>query len=614
MANNATQGQKPSDRDQLTNQLDNLEIDSKKKSKYVPPHLRGRKPQQQQPQQEVTAEPANQHPKPAAPPSNWAPSSYVQPEPTNAVGRRFPRSSPGVDGDYDRPSKHHDKQLEAELFGKSKVNSGINFDKYDDIPVTASGNDVPAPIESFESGNFHPLLTNVFRLSNFTKPTPIQKHAFSIVQSGRDLMACAQTGSGKTGAFLIPIISRMLASGPSAPSNGGGRSRIGIRQAFPKAIILAPTRELAQQIFDDARTFTYKSWIRPAVIYGGVPISGQMAQIDRGCDLLVATPGRLTDILMRGKVCLSMVDFLVLDEADRMLDMGFEVQIRKIVLESGMRDPEEGRNTLMFSATFPKDIQELAREFLNDYIFVTVGKVGASSENIKQRIEYVQDSEKYSLLRDLLDKDAQSGGLVLVFVETKMKADRLDQDLYQAGVRCCAIHGDRTQEERTAALRLFREGSVNVLIATSVASRGLDIPNVTHVINYELPGDMNDYVHRIGRTGRAGNIGRATTFFTDANRNCAADLVKILQDAKQEVPSWLHAMSVTSNAPPSGPSRSRYHQSSGSRYGGSGQGQQFGSARFNSPTPHHASGSTTGRYQSGGGGHAPSNRSYGSWD
>lgn len=559
MTNNATQQSKSSDPDLINDQMSSIKITTSpsSKSKYVPPHQRSA-PTKSRPAQNTAA----------APSGNW------QPQPFNPIATLQSENSrryiPGADQSFHHHSSSHrsrdDDALKQELFGGSKINSGINFDKYDDIPVSASGNNVPAAVESFEEGGFHPLLQDVFRLSNYSKPTPIQKHAFSIVQAGRDLMACAQTGSGKTGAFLIPIISRMLSS--NQQGQRPAFSNRGIRQVKPKALILAPTRELVQQIYDEARKFAFRSFIRPAVIYGGESIVGQLRQLDRGCDLLVATPGRLVDMIDRGKLSLEEVEFLVLDEADRMLDMGFEVQIRKIVLDSGMRNPGEGRNTLMFSATFPKDIQSLAREFLNDYIFVTVGKVGASSENIKQHIEYLREDEKQSFLLDLLQEDMKANGLVLVFVETKRNADILDRFIYDNGFCSCSIHGDKSQAERTEALHLFRSGTAPILVATSVASRGLDIPNVLHVINYELPGDMDDYVHRIGRTGRAGNLGKATTFFTDKNRGSARDLVKILEDAKQEIPSWLVSMANTSSASSLtsryGSGRGGYRQSSSS--------------------------------------------------
>ena len=299
---------------------------------------------------------------------------------------------------------------------------------------------------------------------------------------------------------------------------------------------MAPTRELVSQIYDEARKFTYRSWVRTAVVYGGADIGSQLRQIERGCDLLAATPGRLIDLLERGRISLSNVRYLVLDEADRMLDMGFEPQIRRIVDGEDMPNVKE-RQTLMFSATFPRDIQMLARDFLKDYVFLSVGRVGSTSANITQKIEFVEEEDKQSVLLDILN--SQQLGRTLIFVETKKNADKLCYFLVDQGFRATSIHGDRTQSEREGALREFREGIAPFMVATAVAARGLDIPNVAHVINYDLPSDIDDYVHRIGRTGRAGNVGISTAFFNRGNRNVVRDLIELLREANQEIPNWL---------------------------------------------------------------------------
>ena len=433
-------------------------------------------------------------------------------------------------------------KLEAELFGVHEDpdyhSSGIKFDNYDDIPVDASGKDVPEPILDFSSPPLDELLMENIKLASFTKPTPVQKYSIPIVTKGRDLMACAQTGSGKTGGFLFPLFTGLFRSGP-APVPEKAQSFYS-RKGYPYALVLAPTRELATQIFEEARKFTYRSWVRPCVVYGGAPIGNQMREVDRGCDLLVATPGRLNDLLERGKVSLANIKYLVLDEADRMLDMGFEPQIRHIVEECDMPSVEN-RQTLMFSATFPVDIQHLARDFLDNYIFLSVGRVGSTSENITQRILYVDDMDKKSALLDLLS--AEHKGLTLIFVETKRMADQLTDFLIMQNFKATAIHGDRTQAERERALSAFKANVADILVATAVAARGLDIPNVTHVINYDLPSDIDDYVHRIGRTGRAGNTGVATSFFNSNNQNIVKGLMEILNEANQEVPTFLSDLS-----------------------------------------------------------------------
>jgi ATP-dependent RNA helicase DDX3X len=432
-------------------------------------------------------------------------------------------------------------KTERDLFGvpndPTQAHTGINFSNYDDIPVEASGQDVPEPVTSFTNPPLDDHLLSNIKLARYTVPTPVQKYSIPIVMSGRDLMACAQTGSGKTGGFLFPILSQAFQLGPSTvPAMGGNGGFSRQRKAFPTSLILAPTRELVSQIHDEARKFAYRSWVRPCVVYGGADIGTQLRSMDRGCDLLVATPGRLVDLIERGRISLANIKYLVLDEADRMLDMGFEPQIRRIVEGEDM-PPVQGRQTLMFSATFPRDIQMLARDFLKEYVFLSVGRVGSTSENITQKVQYAEDYEKRSFLLDLLH--AHSGGLTLVFVETKRMADTLSDFLINQGFPATAIHGDRTQRERERALEFFRNGRCPIMVATAVAARGLDIPNVTHVVNYDLPSDIDDYVHRIGRTGRAGNTGLSTAFFNRGNRGIARSLVHLLEEAHQETPPFL---------------------------------------------------------------------------
>ncbi|KAI8377672.1 P-loop containing nucleoside triphosphate hydrolase protein [Radiomyces spectabilis] len=499
---------------------------------------------------------------------------------------------------YWKDGTHHigprNPRIERELFGspedKEVTHTGINFDKYENIPVEVSGHDVPEAMEKFTDTLIDPHLLSNIELARYTTPTPVQKYSIPIVMQGRDLMACAQTGSGKTAGFLFPVLSSMFKEGPSKPppdnrTMGGYRPR----KAYPQALILAPTRELTSQIYEEARKFAYRSFVRPCVVYGGADIGYQLRQIDRGCDLLVATPGRLVDLLERARISLCNIRYLILDEADRMLDMGFEPQIRRIVEGEDMPGVQD-RQTLMFSATFPRDIQMLARDFLKEYIFLSVGRVGATSENITQKIEYVEDEDKRSVILDILQAEADPG-LTLIFVETKRMADYLSDFLLGNGYPATSIHGDRTQREREAALDAFRSGKAPIMVATAVAARGLDIPNVTHVVSYDLPTDIDDYVHRIGRTGRAGNTGVATAFFNRNNRNIARDLIDLLKEAKQAVPSWLESiareMSYASRGRGrgragrgrAGPSRDyrRYNNDFGGRgSGGGGGGNGYG--------------------------------------
>lgn len=439
-------------------------------------------------------------------------------------------------------------RIERELFGTpddpSKQHTGINFEKYDDIPVEASGHDVPEPVHQFTTPPLDEHLCRNIELAHYKVPTPVQKYSIPIVMGGRDLMACAQTGSGKTGGFLFPILSQAFINGPSAVPAGAAGQFGRQRKAYPTSLILAPTRELVSQIYDESRKFAYRSWVRPCVVYGGADIGSQLRQIERGCDLLVATPGRLVDLIERGRISLCNIKYLVLDEADRMLDMGFEPQIRRIVEGEDMPGVAD-RQTLMFSATFPRDIQMLARDFLKDYVFLSVGRVGSTSENITQKVEYVEDVDKRSVLLDILHTHA--GGLTLIFVETKRMADSLSDFLINQNFPATSIHGDRTQRERERALEFFRNGRCPILVATAVAARGLDIPNVTHVINYDLPTDIDDYVHRIGRTGRAGNTGIATAFFNRGNRGVVRELMELLKEANQEIPSFLETIARESS-------------------------------------------------------------------
>lgn len=499
--------------------------------KYVPPHMRG-----------GGSRPAAASPSPSRGGSRGGDFSSRGGSSGGFFGGRG-SSQPRNDRWKSGPSrsyatiKERDERLERDLFGEKKT--GINFEKYDDIPVETSGENVPAPIEEFCEYDFSDELKLNIELSGFAKPTPVQKYAVTIGAAKRDLMACAQTGSGKTAGFLFPIVNdlqkRVKDLPPDEPSQGYNSRR----KNRPLSLILAPTRELATQIFDEARKFTYRTGLRPVVVYGGQDTRTQLREMERGCDILVATPGRLVDFIERGRVSLDRCAFLVFDEADRMLDMGFEPQIRHIVEGCDMVHKDDGRQTLMFSATFPNEIQQLAQDFLNDYIFLAVGRVGSTTDFITQKVEYAQDHEKNALLMSLLPN---CDGLTLVFVETKKGADYLESFLYDQGINAISIHGDRSQQEREYALKMFKCGRCPILVATDVAARGLDIPNVLHVINFDLPSNIDDYVHRIGRTGRCGNTGTAIAFINEKNKNILKDLFELLKENDQELPPWLEEM------------------------------------------------------------------------
>jgi ATP-dependent RNA helicase DDX3X len=445
--------------------------------------------------------------------------------------QRFPTG--GLMRARDDQPYHRKEETEENLF-KSHINTGINFEKYDQIPVETFGDNVPQPVQSFQDSHLPPSLLKNISMAGYEKPTPVQKYSIPIVgMAQRDLMACAQTGSGKTGAFLFPVISRLLKEEKLNPK----QTNTGVI-AYPSVLVLAPTRELATQIYDEARKFIYRTGLRAVVVYGGADIRWQLRQLEMSpCDILVATPGRLVDIYDRGNISLECVKFLILDEADRMLDMGFEHQIRYIVEKSSMPGTDV-RSTLMFSATFPQEIQKLAADFLKkDYIFLTVGRVGSTTENITQQFEFCEELQKRELLLKYLKDRGQQ--LSLIFTKTKLDVDELESYLKNNGVNAIGIHGDRSQRQREYALNNFKSGQCSVLVATDVAARGLDIPNVGQVINYDLPENIDDYVHRIGRTGRAGNKGLAISFFTPKNNQIAQELIKLLKDAHQNIPQQL---------------------------------------------------------------------------
>ncbi|KAK1442352.1 ATP-dependent RNA helicase DBP3 [Babesia gibsoni] len=461
-----------------------------------------------------------------------------------------------------RGNRRYYRDNEKEIFGSldTCTQAGINFGSYENIPVEMTGRMSASihPVDDFETGIHDLLMINIRRVK-YTRPTPIQKHSIPVIMAGRDLMACAQTGSGKTAAFLLPICTAMLTSGP--PDTAAPVDSYHARLALPVCLVLSPTRELAVQTFTEARKFIYGTGIRSVVLYGGCEVRRQVLDLEKGCDICVATPGRLVDMLERSKVGFQCVKYLVLDEADRMLDMGFAPQIRTIVDNSSM--PKSGRQTVMFSATFPKEIQQLARDFLTDYIYLAVGRVGSTNEFIRQRLMYADNDQKPRYLVKLLKENA--GGLVLIFVETKRRADMIESFLLKENFMAVNIHGDRSQQDREEALRLFKTGERPILVATDVAARGLDINNITHVINCDLPSNIEDYVHRIGRTGRAGNVGIATSLVNESNRSILKDLLSLLEESKQEVPSWFQKL-VSSNAFSSHGSRD-----SGKRVSGGGK-------------------------------------------
>ncbi len=359
----------------------------------------------------------------------------------------------------------------------------------------------------FDMLGLAPALNDALKRANFTQPTPIQNQAIPLALNGHDILGLAQTGTGKTLAFGLPLIDHLLAQ-PGKPD-----------PKTAKALILAPTRELVNQIADSLRNLTKKTKIRVATVVGGQSINKQIMFLARGTDILVATPGRLIDLMDRGAVNLGSVKHLVLDEADQMLDMGFIHALRRIAPELGTP-----RQTMLFSATMPKQMEELSRAYLTNPQRVQVSPPGKAADKITQSIHFVEKPAKPAKLREILSADMDA--LTLVFSRTKHGAEKLMKGLVADGFNAASIHGNKSQGQRDRAIKAFRAGEVNVLVATDVAARGIDIPGVAYVINYDLPEVPDNYVHRIGRTARAGREGEAIAF-------CSAEEVDLLRQIQK---------------------------------------------------------------------------------
>jgi ATP-dependent RNA helicase RhlE len=352
----------------------------------------------------------------------------------------------------------------------------------------------------------------------YTEPTPVQERAIPLVLQGRDVLAAAQTGTGKTAAFTLPILDRL--KGQANTSFSPARHPV-------RALILTPTRELAMQVADSVKTYGRMVPLRSAVVYGGVPLDPQIKELRAGVEILVATPGRLLDLVGQRAANLAQVEILVLDEGDRMLDMGFMPDIRRILDLLPAR-----KQTLLFSATFSDDIKRLAGSILNDPETIEVARHGTAAEGVRQLVYPVDRDRKEELLRHLvIEGDWHQ---VLVFTRTKLAASRLASWLDRHGVASTAIHSDRAQSDRTKALDAFKAGELRVLVGTDVAARGLDIDNLPHVVNFELPWNPEDYVHRIGRTGRAGATGDAISLVCVDE----ADLLRGVQRLLQRAIDW----------------------------------------------------------------------------
>uniref|UniRef100_A0A8C3GB02 RNA helicase n=1 Tax=Cyclopterus lumpus TaxID=8103 RepID=A0A8C3GB02_CYCLU len=386
--------------------------------------------------------------------------------------------------------------------------------------ITVRGSGCPKPVTNFHQAQFPQYVLDVLMQQNFKEPTAIQAQGFPLALSGRDMVGIAQTGSGKTLSYLLPSIVHI--NHQPYLERGDG----------PICLVLAPTRELAQQVQQVACDYVKSSCIKITCVYGGAPKGPQIRDLERGVEICIATPGRLIDFLEAGKTNLRRCTYLVLDEADRMLDMGFEPQIRKIVDQI-----RPDRQTLMWSATWPKEVRQLAEDFLKDYVQINVGALELSANhNILQIVDVCIESEKEHKLIQLMEEImGEKENKTIIFAETKKRCNDLTRRMRRDGWPAMCIHGDKSQPERDWVLSEFRSSKAPILIATDVASRGLDVEDVKFVINYDYPNSSEDYIHRIGRTARSNNKGTAYTFFTPGNLRQARELIRVLEEARQAI-------------------------------------------------------------------------------
>jgi ATP-dependent RNA helicase RhlE len=404
--------------------------------------------------------------------------------------------------------------------------------------------------------------------AGYTTPTPIQEQCIEHLLEGRDLLGCAQTGTGKTAAFVLPMLQRLTAE-PRRPQRG-----------TPRALILAPTRELAAQIGESIRTYGRFLRLRHTVIFGGVNQFKQVRDLDRGVDILVATPGRLLDLMQQGYIHLGEIEVFVLDEVDRMLDMGFAPDIKRVLAKIPSK-----RQTLFFSATLPPKIAELAYTMVHDPIRVSITPEKPAVERISQSVLFVGKNDKPALLVSLLSEPAIKKAIV--FTQMKHVANRVVEKLYGAGIQSVAIHGNKSQAARTKALDGFKGGRFRVLVATDVAARGLDVDDISHVINYDLPVEAETYVHRIGRTARAGADGDAISFCSAEDRAYLREIERLLGKpvpAALEHPYHCDEARHSSQPPPRNYGRGG-RSGGGNRSNGGGGSRRYSRPQSGGPRP-----------------------------
>jgi ATP-dependent RNA helicase RhlE len=447
-----------------------------------------------------------------------------------------------------------------------------------------------------------PELLRAVSDTGYTDPTPIQREAIPLVLQGRDLMACAQTGTGKTAGFTLPLLQRLMAKHPDRLERAARKT--------PRALVLAPTRELALQVEESVRTYGKHLPLRSLAMFGGVGMNPQIAALRRGVDVLVACPGRLLDHVSQRTLDLSGVEILVLDEADRMLDMGFVRDIRKILALL----PAKGvRQNLMFSATFSDEIRQLAAGFLHDPAYVEVARRNAPTELVRQTVIPLDKDRKKDALLHLFD--TRGWHQALIFTRTKHGADALSRALEKSGIRSAALHGNKTQSARVRALADFKDGKLTALVATDIAARGIDIDQLPFVINYELPNIAEDYVHRIGRTGRAGSEGEAYSLVCHDERDYLKGIERLIKKDLERLtlPGFEPQMTLENPAKPNPPRQGQgggrgQQQPPRAGRAGSGGGGQNGQRQGQKPEVHRSGNRGGGGYGSGGRGNSGGHR------
>lgn len=451
---------------------------------------------------------------------------YSNLKPQTLLTRKFERTFPCV-------VLHNRSYCKKNILQTVDRNYSVTATKQDEDSyrnennVTVIGDNIPSPYTDIDNSDFPLYIKKYLQKKNFEKPTVIQAQGWPVALSGQNFVGIAQTGTGKTLAYLLPAIVHI-------------KEQVGRKGLGPRVLVLAPTRELARQIEEVAKEFESLLGIRCVCIYGGANRNIQANKLSRGVDIVIATPGRLNDFITSRVTNLNRCTYVVLDEADRMLDMGFEPQIRQAL--EGV--PLE-RQILMWSATWPTEVKELAKDYLGEFVQVNVGSTELSANhNITQHIHICEQEEKMEKLNDIIRNISGEGfGKALVFTNTKRFVDNLTMSLKRNGWKAAGIHGDKTQLQRDTIIQLFKSSRVNFLVATDVAARGLDVDGVTHVINYDYPNTSEDYIHRIGRTGRKDMKGTSHTLLTRDEDRQAKSLIEVLKEAKQEVPEELKEMS-----------------------------------------------------------------------